>query len=245
MAVRPVLERLRASKRPHDLLNCFPSVEKSMGCCGDNNSRRSEKAPSPSCPTPPRPSRRASGWGAGKDLHVVENFSPVIRTLPAPSRPRCRYFAGPGSTAAVHRARTSLSDVAEMNTVTWGPESSPLLPNRAHESDPSIFDHHVERGTKVVTRAARSCDWEGLSGSRQFTSEDLGSTIEEDPLLTNRSVSARNSRRKSSTFGSEIESLRPWTEEGVEGGEGHITPGGPIRSTPSHRGEGCWLSSPP
>ena len=87
-----------------------------------------------------------------------------------------------------------------MNTVTWGPESSPTTPNRAHKSDPSIFDHHVECGTNVVTRAARSCDWEGLSGSRQFAPEDASPAFKEDGLLAIRSVSARNPRTQSCTF---------------------------------------------
>jgi len=96
-----------------------------------------------------------------------------------------------------HSWSTSLSDVAEMNTVSWGPESPPSLPNRAHQPDPSTFDHHVERGTNVVARAARRSDWERLSGRRQFSAKDPGPPIKEDGLLSIRSISARNSRTES------------------------------------------------
>ncbi len=78
---------------------------------------------------------------------------------------------------------TSLSDVAEMNTVTWGPESSPTLPHRTHKSDASCVNHHVERGTKIVTRSARRRDWEPLSGRRQFAPKDPLPSIKEDLLL--------------------------------------------------------------
>ncbi len=60
-----------------------------------------------------------------------------------------------GITANAYPTATSLSDVAEMNTVTWGPESPPTFPHIAHESLRSWIDHHVERGTKIVTRSAR------------------------------------------------------------------------------------------
>ena len=83
-----------------------------------------------------------------------------------------------------YHGRTSLSDVAEMNTVTWGPESSPTTPHRTHKSEASIFDHHVERGTNVVTRSARRRDWEGLSGRRQFPSKHSLAPFKEDGLLT-------------------------------------------------------------
>ena len=113
-----------------------------------------------------------------------------------------------------------------MNTVTWGPEASPRTPHSPHSFLSSMLDHQVERGTKVVTRAARRRDWEALSGRRQFSSKDTLSTIKEDPLFCKRSIRASNPRMQSRTFGSDIESLRPGTEVGVEGREGHIQPSG-------------------
>ena len=79
--------------------------------------------------------------------------------------------------------RTPLPDVTEMNTVTIGPEPSPLSPHITHKPDPSIFDHHVERGTNVVARSARRRDWEGLSGRRQFARKDPLSSTKEDGLF--------------------------------------------------------------
>ena len=118
-----------------------------------------------------------------------------------------------------------------MHRVTWGPESSPSLPNRTHDSLRSRIDHHVERGTKVVTRAARRCDWERLSGRRQLAGKDPLATIPQDALLSEASICASNSRMESRTLGSDIERLSPWTEERVEGAEGHINPGVWTRST--------------
>jgi len=116
---------------------------------------------------------------------------------------------------------TSLSDVAEMNTVTWGPEASPIIPHRAHQPLSSCVHHHVERGTNVVTTSARRRDWEGLSGTRQFAEKDPTTPFEEDGLLTIRSESARNPRMQSCTRRSDVESLSPGSEEGMERGEGH------------------------
>lgn len=81
------------------------------------------------------------------------------------------------------QALTSLSDVAEMNTVSRGPESPPTTPHIPHDSGRSWLDHHVECCTKVVARAARACDWERLSGRRQFACKDSLATIEEPPLV--------------------------------------------------------------
>ncbi len=136
----------------------------------------------------PHPSPSPSGGlrvgGREKDFHDVENFSPVDRTLLGALAPRATFTIFRRAGKLRYHGKTSLSDVAKMHTVTWGPESSPALPNRAHESDPSTFDHHVECGTNVVTRCARRCDWERLSGRRQFPSENSLATIEEDALLT-------------------------------------------------------------
>ena len=113
-----------------------------------------------------------------------------------------------------------------MNTVSWGPESSPTLPHRTHDSLRSLVDHHVERGTNVVARSARSCDWERLSGSRQFPCKDPLATIPEDLLLSIASICARNSRMQSCTLGSDIERLSPGTEGRVEASKTHQPNGG-------------------
>ncbi len=113
-----------------------------------------------------------------------------------------------------------------MNTVTWGPEPSPRTPHSTHMSDSSRVDHHVERGPMIVTRSARRCDWEALSGRRKLAPKDELPPIPEDPLLSKRSVSARNSRSVSRTLGSNVESLRPRPEERVERDKGQIQPNG-------------------
>lgn len=79
---------------------------------------------------------------------------------------------------------TSLSDVAEMNTVTRGPEAAPTSPNITHDALSSSIDHHVERGTKVVTRSPRRSDWERLSGRWELASKNPLPTTEEDRLLS-------------------------------------------------------------
>jgi len=111
-----------------------------------------------------------------------------------------------------------------MNTVTLGPEPSPASPYRTHESDSPWVDHHVECGTNTVTRSARRCDWEGLSGRRQFASKDTLPPLEEDALETIRSKSARNPRMQSLAIRSEVERLSPGAEERMKGAEGHIQP---------------------
>jgi len=162
----------------------------------------------------------------------VENFVPVVRTLQGALAPRVtiRYFAGPENYAI-----TSLSDVAVMNTVTWGPESSPRTPHRAHVSLCSWVNHHVERGTKVVTRPARSSDWERLSGRWQAPLENELSTIEEDALLAKASICRSNSWVVARTTGSFVEGVRPGLKEWMEGIEGHTSTLwfllGPLEST--------------
>ena len=158
----------------------------------------------------------------------MENSLPVPRTLLGALAPRLNpILRRAGSNYADHAPiSTSLSDVAVMNTVTLGPEPSPTSPHRTHESLPSFVDHHVERGTNAVTRSARRSDWERLSGRRQLAPKDPLPTIPEDPLLTRRSVSARNSRMKACTFGSDIESLRPGSEEWMERIKSHLYPSG-------------------
>ena len=120
-------------------------------------------------------------------------------------RPSRRDGSAPPVSQAGHLTTIqSLSDVAVMNTVTRGPETSPRTPHISHNSSSSWVDHHVECGTNPVTRAARRRDWEGLSGRRQFSSKDPKTSLKEGVLFAIRSVSARNSRMESSTGGSEI-----------------------------------------
>ncbi len=103
-----------------------------------------------------------------------------------------------------------------MHTVTWGPESSPRLPYSTHESFSSRVNHHVERGTNAMARSARRCDWEPLSGRWQLAPKDSLTSIKEDLLESRRSISACNARMEARALGSDVESLRPGTEEGME-----------------------------
>jgi len=81
-----------------------------------------------------------------------------------------------------------LSDVAEMNTVTRGPESSPTSPHIAQDPFCSWTDHHVESRTVVVTRSPRKSDWERLSGRWELASKDPGPAIIKDSLLPKASI---------------------------------------------------------
>jgi len=185
MTSGPLRGLLRASKQTKHACTYVTMWRTARKCWLDNNSEERLDAPLASCPTPPSPLQEAQGGGAhGGFPPRWKTLVSMVRTLPPPSRLDLHQFSPDRVTAtALYEGRTSLSDVAEMNTVTRGPESPPTSPNRAHKSDPSIFDHHVERGTNVVTRSARRCDWEWLSGSRQLASKDSKSAIEEDGLF--------------------------------------------------------------